>query len=223
MTAISGIEIAMWDIIAKDCGKPLYHLLGGCCHERLRAYANGWYGRARSPQDYADGAIAAVRQGYTALKFDPFGVAWKELKSEERKMAADKVEAVRRAVGDQVEIMIEGHGRFDVETAVEVAHLLEPYHPAWFEEPVVSDRIDLLGEVKSRIGLRLAAGERLYTLPDFYQLISRRAADIIQMDVAHCGGILVSKKIAAIAEAQDLFVSPHCFYRSRGAVRRLAL
>jgi galactonate dehydratase len=210
MTAISGIEIAMWDIIAKDCGKPLYQLLGGCCHERLRAYANGWYGRALSPQDYADCAIGAVRQGYTALKFDPFGVAWKELKREERKTAVDKVEAVRRAVGDEVEIMIEGHGRFDLETAVEVAHLLEPYHPAWFEEPLVSDRIDLLGEVKSRIGLRLAAGERLYTLPDFYQLISKRAADIIQMDVAHCGGILVSKKIAAIAEAQDLFVSPHC-------------
>ncbi len=210
MTAISGIEIAMWDIIAKDCGKPLYNVLGGCCHERLRAYANGWYGGARSPQDYADCATGAVRQGYNALKFDPFGVAWKELKGEERKMAADKVEAVRRAVGDEVEIMIEGHGRFDVETAVEVARLLEPYHPAWYEEPLASDRIDLLREVKSRIELRIAAGERLYTLADFYQLISKGAADIIQMDVAHCGGILVSKKIAAIAEARDLSVSPHC-------------
>jgi len=210
MTAISGVEIAMWDIIAKDCGKPLFNLLGGRCHERLRAYANGWYGSARSPRDYAEGAVRAVQRGYTALKFDPFGVAWKELNTEKRKLVAETVEAVRRAIGDQVEIMIEGHGRFDVETAVELARLLEPYHPAWFEEPLVSDRIDLLSEVKSRIGLRLAAGERLYTLPDFYQLISRRAADIVQMDVAHCGGILLSKKIAAISAAQDLLVSPHC-------------
>ncbi len=210
MTAISGVEIALWDIIAKECGKPLYNLLGGCCHERLRAYANGWYGGARSSHDYVEGAVGVLRQGYTALKFDPFGVAWKQLTRENRKLVVETVEAVRRAVGDPVEIMIEGHGRFDVESAVEVAHLLEPYHPAWFEEPLVSDRIDLLGEVKSRIALRIAAGERLYALHDFYRLISKRAADIIQMDVAHCGGISASRKIAAIAEAQDCQVSPHC-------------
>ncbi len=210
MTAISGIEIAMWDIIAKDCAKPLYNLLGGRCHDRLRAYANGWYGKARSPQEYADSARRAVEQGYTALKFDPFGVAWKVLKRAELKLAEGAVEAVRRAVGEQVEIMIEGHGRFDVETAVEVARTLEPYRLTWFEEPVVSDRVDMLSEVKSRVQVRIAAGERLYTVPDFYRLVSKRAADIIQMDVAHCGGILASKKIAGIAGSQDLSVSPHC-------------
>lgn len=210
MTAISGIEIAMWDIIAKDCGKPLYSILGGRCHERLRAYANGWYGDARTPQDCADRAKGVVQRGYTALKFDPFATAWKELTSAKREHAVEVVEAVRCAVGDQVELMIEGHGRFDVETAVQVAQLLEPYHVAWFEEPVVSDRIDLLAAIKQRVGMRVAAGERLYTLSDFYHLISKRAADVIQPDIAHCGGILMGKKIAAIAAAEDLPVSPHC-------------
>jgi galactonate dehydratase len=129
---------------------------------------------------------------------------------DERSFAVKTVEAVRSAVGNDVEIMIEGHGRFNVETAVEVARLLEPYHPAWFEEPVASDRIDLLATIKARVVLRVAAGERLYTLPEFQQLISKRGADIIQMDVAHCGGILASKKIAAFAAAHDLDVSPHC-------------
>jgi galactonate dehydratase len=151
-----------------------------------------------------------VSRGYTALKVDPFGVAWKELPRADLERAVKLVESIRWAVGEEVELMIEGHGRFNVETALEVARALEPYRPAWFEEPVRSENIDLLGEVKARSTLRIAGGERLYTVADFYRLISKRAADIIQMDIAHCGGILTSKKIAAMAAAQDLNVSPHC-------------
>jgi galactonate dehydratase len=210
MTAISGIEIAMWDLVAKDCGRPLYQLLGGRCHDRLPAYANGWYGGARTPQEFAERAQRVVRRGYTALKFDPFGVAWKRLSRSEMQNAVALVEAVRRAVGDDVELMIEGHGRLDVETAVEVSKALEPYAPAWFEEPVSSEEIDALCEIKSRSSLRIAAGERLYRLGEFDQLIRRRGADIIQMDIAHCGGILTSKKVAAIAAIHNAEVSPHC-------------
>jgi galactonate dehydratase len=142
MTAISGIEIAMWDIIGKDCGKPIYQLLGGRCHERITAYANGWYGGARTPEDYANQAMEVARSGYTALKLDPFGVAWKQLSRAELQNVVSLVEAVRQAVGEKVDLMIEGHGRFNVETAIELDHVLRPYNPAWFEEPVPSDNID---------------------------------------------------------------------------------
>ena len=210
MTVISGIEIALWDILGKDCGKPVYQLLGGRCHENIQAYANGWYGGARTPQEYAERAKHVVDMGYRALKFDPFGVTWKDLPRLEFRKSIELVEKVRAVVGDEVEIMIEGHGRFNVETALEIAHALVPYRPAWFEEPVSSENIQLLEIVKSRTSLRIAAGERLYSMSDFFHLISRRAADVVQMDVAHCGGILTSKKIAAIAAAQDLSISPHC-------------
>jgi galactonate dehydratase len=210
MTAISGVEIALWDLLGKDCGKPIYQLLGGRCHESIDAYANGWYGGARTPDEYAERAEHAVGMGYRALKFDPFGVAWKELPRPEFQASIKLVEKVRDAVGDAVEIMIEGHGRFNVETSLEIAHALEPFRPAWFEEPVSSADVDSLATIKSRTNLRIAAGERLYSIADFFRLISRRAADVVQMDVAHCGGILTSKKIAAIAAVQDLAISPHC-------------
>jgi galactonate dehydratase len=210
MTAISAIEIALWDILGKDCGKPVYQLLGGRCHENIPAYANGWYGGARTPEEYAVRAKQVVGMGYRALKFDPFGVAWKDLPRPEFRRSMELVERVRAVVGDDVEIMIEGHGRFNVETSLEIAHALEPYRSAWFEEPVSSENVESLEIIKSRTRVRIAAGERLYSSADFFRLISRRAADVVQMDVAHCGGILTSKKIAAMAAAQDLSISPHC-------------
>jgi len=210
MTAISGIEIALWDILGKDCGKPVYQLLGGRCHESIPAYANGWYGGVRTADEYAERATQVVGMGYRALKFDPFGVAWKELPRPEFRRSLNLIEKVRRAVGDDVEIMIEGHGRFNVETSLEIARALEPYRPAWLEEPVSSENIESLEIIKSRTSVRIAAGERLYSAADFFRLISKRAADVVQMDVAHCGGILTSKKIAAMAAAQDLNISPHC-------------
>lgn len=210
MTAISAVEIALWDIVGKACNQPVYNLLGGRCRDRLPTYANGWYGGAKTPDQYAQAATQCLRRGYTAMKFDPFGVAWKELTHAQMKQVVALVEAVRRAVGDETRLMIEGHGRLGVETAVEVSRALEPYHPTWFEEPVAPESIELLAQVKSRTATRIAAGERLYTMPDFFRLISQRAADIVQMDVAHCGGILSSKKIAGMAASQDLLVAPHC-------------
>lgn len=210
MTAISGVEIALWDLVGKACHQPVYNLIGGRCRDRLPAYANGWYGGARTPEQYAEAARNALGRGYTGVKFDPFGVAWKQLSRAELTRVISLVAAVREAAGDAASLMIEGHGRFSVETALEVARELEPYNPAWFEEPVTAESIDLLAEVRPRTPIRIAAGERLYTVPDFYRLIEKRAAAIVQMDVAHCGGILTSRKIAAMAAAQDLQVSPHC-------------
>ncbi|MCC7355286.1 MAG: mandelate racemase/muconate lactonizing enzyme family protein [Anaerolineae bacterium] len=209
MTAISGLEIACWDLIGKACGQPVYRLLGGRCHDRLQAYANGWYGGAKTPDDYAERARAVVKAGYRGLKFDPFGVAWKRMSADESKETVAIVEAVRRAVGDDVELMIEFHGRLALDVALEMAHRLAAYHPAWYEEPVAYENLDLLREVKARTAVPIAAGERLYTLADFARLVEMRAADVVQMDVAHCGGILTAKKIAALAEPRDVVLAPH--------------
>ncbi len=210
MTAISGAEIACWDIVGKASGQPVYKLLGGRAREELPAYANGWYGGAVTPADYAAKARDVVSRGYKAMKFDPLGVAWKDMSNEERDEADLIVEAVREAVGDDVELMIEFHGRLSVESAIELARWLEPYRPAWYEEPVTPWSLDQLVEVKGATLIPIAAGERLYMLEEFERLAAMRACDIVQPDLAHCGGLHIGKKIAALCGAQDLRLAPHC-------------
>lgn len=210
MTAISGVEIALWDIIGKACGQPVYRLLGGRCHQSIPAYANGWYGGARTPRDFAERAREAVARGYRALKFDPFGIAWKDMAAEESEAAIELVAAVREAVGPRVGLMIEFHGRLSAGSAVDMIRQLERFNPVWCEEPVAPECLELQAEVKRSVRSPIAAGERLYTMADFYRLIALRAADVVQMDLAHCGGLLVGKKIAAMAAVQDLRVAPHC-------------
>jgi galactonate dehydratase len=210
MTAISGIEIALWDIIGKQCSQPVYKLLGGRCHQRIPAYANGWYGGAKTPQAFAERAREAVGRGYRALKFDPFGTVWKDPSAEEIEFAVAATAAVREAVGSAVGLMIEFHGRFSAPSAVRMIHRLEQFDPVWCEEPVAPECLDLLASVKREVASPLAAGERLYTLTDFSRLLAMRAVDVVQMDLAHCGGILAGKKIAAMAAVQDVRVSPHC-------------
>lgn len=210
MTAISGVEIALWDIVGKACSQPVFRLLGGHCHEKLPAYANGWYGGAKSPQDFAERARDVVARGYRAMKFDPFGTAWKELTPEESELATDIVAAVRQAVGPRVGLMIEIHGRLSAGCAIDTIRKTERFDAVWFEEPVVPESLDLLAEVKRSVRGPIAAGERLVTQADFYRLMALRAVDIVQMDIAHCGGILAAKKIAAMAAVQDIRVAPHC-------------
>jgi galactonate dehydratase len=151
-----------------------------------------------------------VERGYRSVKFDPFGTAWKELTPEESETAVDRVAAVRQAVGPRIGLMIEFHGRLSAGCAVDMIRKLERFDPIWCEEPVAPESIELLAEVKRQARVPIAAGERLYTLVDFQRLIACRAADVVQMDVAHCGGILTAKKIAALAAVQDLRIAPHC-------------
>lgn len=210
MTAISAAEIAMWDLIGKACNQPLFKLLGGCCHREIQAYANGWYGGARTPQEYAERAREVARRGYRALKFDPFGTAWKDVSQEQAEEITSLVGAVHEAVGPRVKLIIEFHGRLSAGAALKMIHKLEPFDPLWCEEPVAPESLDLLADVQARVHCPIAAGERLYTLADFYRLTALRAVEVVQMDVAHCGGILASKKVAAMAAAQDMRVAPHC-------------
>ena len=210
MTAISGVEVACWDLMGKALGEPVYKLLGGRCHDSLPAYANGWYGGARTPAEYAQKAAEAARRGYAGLKFDPFGTAWQTLSSHAMDEVEALVAAVRAAVGDRVDLMIEVHGRLDVPTAIVMGRRLEQYRPRWIEEPVTPNSLDQLKQVKQALTIPVAAGERLYTLEDFERLAALQAADVVQMDPAHCGGLGIARKAAAMAATQGLEVSPHC-------------
>jgi galactonate dehydratase len=210
MTAISSIEIAMWDLIGKACGQPVYRLIGGRAREKVHAYANGWYGGCRTPAEFGERAAAVAARGYRALKFDPFVTAWKSLDAQETQAALDIVEAVANAVGPTIGLMIEIHGRLAAGDAVRFIRRLTPPNVVWCEEPVAPENLDLLKEVKEASPRPIAAGERLYTLADFSRLTAMRACDVVQMDIAHCGGLWAAKKIAAFAAAQDMSVSPHC-------------
>ena len=134
----------------------------------------------------------------------------KDLSPDEMDAAVDLVAAVREALGPSVGLMIEFHGRLSASAAVEAMQRLARFNPVWCEEPVAPENLDLLAQVRRQTRGAIAAGERLYTLADFSRLTQMRAADIVQMDIAHCGGLLVSKKIAALAAVQDLRVAPHC-------------
>lgn len=210
LTAISGVEIACWDLIGKACGRPVYQLLGGRCREKLPAYANGWYGGARTPADYAAKARDVLARGYTAMKFDPLGVAWRTMTAEEIDSAVAIFVAVREAVGDRVQLLFEAHGRLSTTTAIELGRQLAPYRPGWYEEPVAPLDLDGLKTVKDALPFPVAAGERLYTLEEFGRLTALRACDVVQPDLAHCGGLGIGKKIAALAQAHNLAIAPHC-------------
>jgi galactonate dehydratase len=210
MTAISGVEIAMWDLIGKACNQPVYRLLGGQVLKTVSAYANGWYGGCRTAADFSARASAVAARGYEALKFDPFTVAWKSLTRDEEDAAIAIVDAVAKAVGPKVGLMIEIHGRLAAGDAIRFIRRLEPYNIVWCEEPVQPENLDLLREVKAASAHPISAGERLYTISDFARLTAMRACDVVQMDIAHCGGLSAAKKVAAFAAAQDMGVSPHC-------------
>jgi galactonate dehydratase len=147
------------------------------------------------------------------MKFDPFGIAWKEMSRDEMTQAEQIVAAVREAVGADIHLMIEVHGRLSAGCAIEMGRRLASYRPAWYEEPVAPLHLGLLGEVKQALPFPIATGERLYTLEEFQGLLGRRDCDVVQPDLAHCGGLWVGKKIAALAQARDVGVAPHCSVR----------
>lgn len=209
MSALSAVEMALWDISAKELGVPVHRLLGGKCNDRVKAYANAWFAGATTPEAFAASARAAAARGFQALKWDPFGKAYMNISTSALDGALAVVGAVRDAVGNAVELLIEGHGRFNVPAALTIARELAPFRPLLFEEPVPPDNLDALAEVRAKSPIRIAAGERLYHRCQFRELFEKRAADVIQPDVSHAGGLGECKKIAAMAEAYYLPFAPH--------------
>ncbi|MEZ4713031.1 MAG: mandelate racemase/muconate lactonizing enzyme family protein [Caldilineaceae bacterium] len=209
-TALSGLDIALWDIKGKLLGQPVYKLLGGAQRPRIRVYANGWYTNPGTPEQNADEAKRVVDMGYTALKFDPFGQGnYYRISLQEAQLAEDRVAAVRKAVGPNVDILVEAHAKWNVMTAIQLGLRLEAYRPLWYEEPVSEENISELLEVRRKVNIPIATGERLYTKFPFAQIVEAHAADFLQPDIANAGGITELKKIAAIAEAKHIMMAPH--------------
>ncbi len=209
-SALSGIEQALWDIAGKQLGVPVYALLGGACRDKLRVYANGWYGGAKTPEALAEKARQVVARGFTALKFDPLPGPWRTFVARGvERQAIRNVEAVREAVGPDVDILVEMHRRLAPMHAVAIARAIEPYHPFWFEEPVLAENLDALAAARRAISIPVVTGEELYTKFEFRDVFEKRAADIINPDVCNVGGILELKEIAAMAEPYFVVVSPH--------------
>lgn len=209
MCAVAAIEIACWDIIGKACNQPVYNLMGGQCHRRLRAYANGWYRGPRTPESFAQKAKEVVRRGYTALKFDPFGSNWRVMPPYEFGLSLDIVRAVRDAVGDAVDILVEGHFRFTVATAIDFALALQDCRPAWFEEPVHHLNIGAMVEVARRSPVPIATGESYSSKQQFAELLKHDVVSILQPEPLNLGGLYPARKIADMVDAHYGVVAPH--------------
>lgn len=209
MSAISTIEMACWDIVGKALSQPVYKLLGGAVRDEIKAYANGWYTVERTPEEFHAAAKIVLEKGYRALKFDPFGAGFYEMDAREKVRAISLVEAVRDAVGPETEILIEMHGRFNPATAIEIARDLQPFKPSWVEEPVPPENLAALKKAADRIDIPVATGERIHTRHDYRELFELQAADIIQPDITHFGGLMETKKLAAWADAYYVLVAPH--------------
>lgn len=209
MSALSAVEMALWDILGKYLNVPVYQLLGGKVNDKVRIYVNGWFAGAREPEEFAEKAKQAVKRGVTAMKWDPFGKSYLDISNEALDKALRCVAAVREAVGNKVDLLIEGHGRFNIPTGIKIAKELEQFKPMFFEEPTPPDSLEALKAVRDKSPVAISAGERLYTRWDYRRFFDIMPADYIQPDISHAGGIMELKKIAAEAECRYIPFAPH--------------
>jgi len=208
--AISGIEQAMWDIVGKATKQPVYNLLGGKYREKIRVYANGWSYGMKQPADYARAAENVVKQGFTAMKFDPLPSPWRSyIPKEHEKRAISVVKAIRDAVGPDIDLLIEQHRRLAPMHAIRLDKQLAEFDLYWMEESCQAEYPDELAQIRREIGVPMVIGEATYTKTGFRPLLEKRAADILNPDVACVGGILELKEIAAMAESFLVAMSPH--------------
>jgi galactonate dehydratase len=218
LSAISGIDQALWDIRGKVLNQPVFELLGGRVRDRVRMYTHLGGGdmravydtqSAQDPNMFVERALAVVTKGYSAVKvlITPPTEALNSIAA--YKFSAKAMEAMRLAVGDDVDIMVDCHGRHFPANAIEFCRVLAPYRPYFVEEPVPPENMDAMAEVRRASPVPIATGERLLTRHDFRPLLEKQACHIIQPDLCHCGGLWEAKKIAAMAEAYYLGVAPH--------------
>ena len=207
--AISAMEIACWDAIGKALKQPVYNLLGGKCRDQVRAYANGWYRCPRVPQEFGDAAREVVSMGYTAMKFDPFGVAWRKWDRKDLDLAFDIIQSVRDAVGPHVDLAIETHERFSTTTAIEFGKRLEAIRPMWYEDPVSHHDMRAMIEVARRVDVPVATGESLTKREEFVELLRGGEIDIVTVEPLHAGGLLGTKKVAGLVDAHNGVICPH--------------
>jgi galactonate dehydratase len=208
-TALAVFDMACWDLIGQALGVPVWKLLGGRFRDAVPAYANGWYQADRDPAAIAVLAREVVTRGYRALKIDPFGAAVATLSAPELRRSVGILEAVRDAVGPDVEVYVEMHGRFSAATARLVADAVAPMRPGWLEEPVSPG--DLLGlrSVRAHTSLPIGVGERVHTGDELVPLLEGGLVDYLQVDLTHHGGITGLHRLAGWTEAYHLQLAPH--------------
>jgi galactonate dehydratase len=221
MAVLSALEMACWDIAGKEADQPVYNLLGGRVHERLRSYTYIYARPADRTDVYSDPDLAAERaaeylqQGFTALKFDPAGpytaFDGRQLSLVDMDRCVRFCRQLREAVGLKADLLFGTHGQMTAAGAIRLAKRLEPYDPLWFEEPVPPDAPDEMAKVARATSIPIAAGERLATKYDFGRLLRAGSAAILQMNLGRVGGILEAKKIAAMAEVDHVQIAPHLY------------
>ncbi len=208
-SAAAGIEMALYDIKGKALGVPVYELLGGKLRDQIWCYGR-WDGP--SPEAAAEYALSQLETGFTALKGDPFDHRGLFISYEASRKAIDTFAAVRDAVGFEVELLVEVHGRLTPAEAIRIGNAIEEYRPFVYEEPVPFENLDAMEKVARSISIPIATGERLYSPFTFFDLLQRQIVAMIQPDVIQCGGIGQLKRIAALAEAQYVGVQPHAIH-----------
>ena len=221
MGVLSALEMACWDIVGKEANQPVYKLLGGQVHERLRSYTY-IYPRPEDKTDvYHDPDLAAERageylaQGFTALKFDPAGpysaFDGRQLSLDALALSERFARRLREAVGTKADLLFGTHGQMTAASAIRLARRLEPYDPLWLEEPVPPDAPDEMAKVARATSIPIATGERLATKYDFARLLAAGAAAILQLNLGRVGGLLEAKKIAGMAEVHHAQIAPHLY------------
>ena len=222
LSAISAMDIALWDIKGKAAGMPVYDLLGGLYRKKVQLYANYWFtGGGHSPEDYARQAKETVAKGFTALKFDPFAHVnyWygedlsdnNGLSEKQKQLSIDVVAAVAKAAGPEVAIAIETHAFLNGPTAVEMANRLAKlgFNCMWYEEPALPEFPDSIADIRRKITLPVCVGERLHSRFMLRGVLEKQAADIVMPDITRCGGISEMRKMANLAETYNVPIAPH--------------
>ena len=218
---ISAIEQALWDIKGKCLGVPVFEMLGGKMRDKVRVYANGWSFRCVKPEDYAREAERVVKDGYTALKLYPLAVpqgdaeghlehvALRSIDAAREQRAIASVRAVRDSIGPKVDLMLDMSAELTTDAIIRLGRKFEESNIAFFEEPVDPSDVEALKKVSEHVNIPIATGERLYTRYGFRRVMEAHAADILQPDIGNTGGIMETKKIAAMAEAYNMRIAPH--------------
>jgi len=211
LSAWSAIELALWDIVAKHAGLPLYNLLGGASRERVKVYANGWSSGTESIEQNIERALKVKAMGFTALKWDPFPGPWRSfIHREDEDHVVRYVKAMREALGPNFTLLIEVHRRLAPMHAIRIGQRLAEFDIGWYEEPCLCDNIGLVAEVRRALpGIPIVTGEAIYSKESWAQAFAARAADIINPDICNCGGISAMLDIAAMAQPHAVAVAPH--------------
>ena len=234
---MSGLEMACWDIVGKECDKPVYELLGGRVHEKLRSYtylypppdvdAHADDPVYSDPGAAASKAVMEMERGFTAVKFDPAGrygvFDGRQPSLEAMNFSETMVKTVRDAVGPRVDILFGTHGQFTASGAIRLARRLEQFDPLWFEEPTPPEMPEEMAKVARATTIPISTGERLSTKYEFARVLSTGAASILQLNLSRCGGLLEGKKIAALAETHYAQIAPHLYNGPIGGAANIQL